>query len=83
MNDNILTVTSPSGESLEIEVIDIIDTVYEGVEKEYIIYNFVGVDDMYISILDKSNGEYNIINIDSDEEYEYIQDAIKENIVGE
>ena len=83
MENNILVVKDENGVDVELEVIDILDATYNEEPKEYIVYKVAGNDDMIISALNERGDTYSIEDIESEEEYNYIQEAIKDNIVGD
>lgn len=82
--DNKIKVVTPDNQTLEIEVLDIFNvTGYEG--KDYILYSLgEQVDNdheqAYISILEKSENDYNLTEIKDAQEWDAVQKAIAEDI---
>ena len=80
MND-IINVMDSNGDLFEVEVLDIFNV--EGYDKDYIMYTRnEEVDDnnikTYVSILMEENDNYTLMNIDDDEEWNIVQQAIME-----
>ena len=80
MND-IINVMDSNGDLFEVEVLDIFNV--EGYDKDYIMYTRnEEVDDnnikTYVSILKEENDNYTLMNIDDDEEWNIVQQAIME-----
>lgn len=68
--DNRLSVTMDTGEQAIISVIDIITDTETNVE--YIIYNILGSEDVYASILLENDTMFMLKTIDNDQERELI-----------
>ena len=80
MND-VMNVMDSNGEVFQVEVLDIFNV--EGYDKDYIMYTKnEAVDDnnikTYVSILVEENDNYSLLNIDDDEEWARVEQAIKE-----
>ena len=79
--DNKINVIDEQGNSHEVEVLDIFGV--EGSDKEYIMYtNNKEVDpdniEAYVSILKEENDNYLLINIEDENEWSMVQEAINE-----
>ena len=83
MEDRKLVVTNENGNEIEITVLDIVSTNYNGIDKEYIIYKIGNKEEVIISILDEKEESYSIRTIESMDEYNFIQNAILNSIEGE
>lgn len=80
--DNYIKIVDENGNSYMVEVIDIFEVEdYPG--KEYIIYT-MGKDvdneniEAYVSILKNENDTFTLLNIENDEEWKIVSDAINE-----
>lgn len=79
--DNKINVIDEQGNSHEVEVLEIFGI--EGSNKEYILYtNNREVDpeniEAYVSILKEENDNYLLLNIEDENEWSMVQEAIKE-----
>ena len=80
--DNNIKIIDKDGIEREVEVIDIF-TVAGYEDKEYILYTMNKEIDnnnieVYVSILRKENGVFNLDNIDDEQEWEEVQKAMDE-----
>lgn len=82
--DNKIKVVTPDNQPLEIEVLDIFNVVgYE--EKDYILYSLgeqidAEHEQAYISILEKNESGYSLVEIKDAKEWDEVQKAIAEDI---
>lgn len=82
--DNKIKVVTANNQTLEIEVLDIFNiTGYE--EKDYILYSLGEQIDSeheqaYISILEKNENDYNLVEIKDAQEWDAVQNALAEDI---
>ena len=79
--DNKINVYDEQGNVHEVEVLDIFNV--EGYDKDYILYTSnkeVDADniEVYVSILKEENGNYLLLNISDDNEWNIVQQAINE-----
>ncbi len=81
-NARFIEVTSPTGEKIQAEILDIFNVEgYEG--KDYILYSF-GEDvneeeeKVYVSILEETNDMCNLLEIKDEKEWETVQKALAE-----
>jgi len=81
--DNVLNVKTEEGKEINIEVLDIVEGNYNGTSKEYIVYSIQNNDKILISILNEKEDSYSIDNIESREEYDYVQNLLLKNIEGD
>lgn len=78
---DIINVMDSNGDLFEVEVLDIFNV--EGYDKDYIMYTRnEAVDDnnikTYVSILKEENDNYTLLNIEDDNEWSIVQQAIQE-----
>lgn len=88
MDNNIINVTNEDGTTFPVEVLDIFNVAgYEG--KDYILYTRgEAIDDLnekvYVSILNNdSNNNYVFATIEDSNEWNAVEQAIQNNLVGE
>ena len=79
--DNKINVFDEQGNAHEVEVLDVFNV--EGYDKDYILYtNNKEVDndniEAFVSILKEENGNYLLLNIEDDNEWNTVQLAINE-----
>lgn len=80
--NNYIRVTTPTGEEVEAEVLDIF-TVEGYEDKEYILYTFGNEVDannveVFVSILKQEGDSFSLENIEDEKEWEEVQLAIDE-----
>ena len=83
MEENILTITDETGAEVQVEVLDIFSVdAYPG--KEYILYTKGETEGdlvkTYVSILEETETEANLLAIEDEEEFSKVQDAINLSI---
>lgn len=82
MNDKkMMKIVSEDGSSEEVEVVFAFE--FKDTKKEYVIYTRNERDDdnnvtVYISNLDRSNGETKLLGVETDEEWNRIKDVLRE-----
>ena len=81
MEKDVIKVLDDKGNTYEVEVLDIFEV--EGYDHEYIMYTRnEKVDDnnfeAFVSILRNDNDKYSLINIEDEEEWNVVQQAILE-----
>lgn len=82
MNDKkMMKIVSEDGSSEEVEVVFAFE--FKDTKKEYVIYTRNERDDdnnvtVYISNVDRSNGETKLLGIETDEEWNRIKDVLRE-----
>lgn len=81
--DNVLTVKNESGKDVNIEVLDIVEGSYDGTNKEYIVYSLQNNEQILVSILNEKEESYSIDDIETKEEYDYVQGLLLKNIEGD
>ena len=81
--DNVLTVKNESGKDVSIEVLDIVEGNYNGIARQYIVYSLTNNKQILVSILNEKEDSYSIDNIETKEEYDYVQELLLKNIEGD
>lgn len=77
--DNVLYVTTESGNSMKINVLDIIDS--PEFNKEYVLYNVEdNKDNIFASILNEKENSFSLDTISDEKEISYINSKIDEYI---
>ncbi len=82
MNDKkMMKIVSEDGSSEEVEVVFAFE--FKDTKKEYVIYTRNERDDdnnvtVYISNVDRSNGETKLLGVETDEEWNRIKDVLRE-----
>lgn len=76
--DNVLSVKMMNGSSIDINVLDIVEGVYNNINKKYIVYSFVDKDDIMVSILNESADSFSLDNIDDEQEFKYVENLLIE-----
>lgn len=82
MNDKkMMKIVSDDGSSEEVEVVFAFE--FKDTKKEYVIYTRNERDDdnnvtVYISNVDRSNGETKLLGVETDEEWNRIKDVLRE-----
>ena len=79
--NNIINVFDEDGNSFEVEVLDIFSV--EGYDKDYVLYTRnKEIDEnnieVMVSILTENNGQYSLLNIEDDKEWDTVQKALDE-----
>ena len=77
--ENELKLKTVNGEDVTIEVLDIVEGNFNGINKKYIVFSEENdSEDIMVSILNETEDSYSLDNIDSDDEFNYVQNLLIE-----
>jgi len=76
--DNVLSVKMMNGNSIDINVLDIVEGVYNNINKKYIVYSIFDSEDIMVSILNESADSFSLDNIEDEHEFKYVENLLIE-----